>query len=438
MKRLIPALLLLLALCACAGPESAVESAPADYVHVEEIARAVLDSQLDPAGLEPLEGEERDVYLSDICGIDEGQWTEMAVYLASGVDAREVIVLRLAQDDYAQAVTQTLEAHRQSRTGDFFGYAPDQAALLEEARVVSAAGYAALLACADPAGAEEAFLAAAAGEAAPEPADSPAPPETEPPAESGTPAESASPAPEPTPVPSAEPSPVSEPTPAPTPEATLDVSAFVPFDPPNEHDMTLYDTSAILAAWESGDESGLSEKDAAILSACRALFAEHVTQGMTDLEKELALHDALLELGSYDRTVYAHATPQGRPDNTNPYGMLVGGYGICLGYATTFQLLMDLAGVECITVVGASYGSTSDHAWNLVRLEGEWYAVDPTWNDPTGGENTAGEAGSRLHHRYFNVTSDYLRDTDHQWDYLSVPEAEGTRFYWDGTGPLPE
>lgn len=434
MKRLIPALLLLLALCACAGPESAVESAPADYVHVEEIARAVLDSQPDPAGLEPLEGEERDAYLSDICGIDEGQWTETAVYLASGVDAREVIVLRLAQADYAQAVTEALESHRQSRTGDFFGYAPDQAALLEEARVVSAAGYAALLACADPAGAEEAFLAAAAGEEALPSAESPSPTETEAPAESEAP----SPAPEPTPVPSAEPSPVSEPTPAPTPEATLDVSAFVPFDPPNEHDMTLYDTSAILAAWESGDESGLSERDAAILSACRALFAEHVTADMTDLEKELALHDALLELGSYDRTVYAHATPQGRPDNTNPYGMLVGGYGICLGYATTFQLLMDLAGVECITVVGASYGSTSDHAWNLVRLEGEWYAVDPTWNDPTGGENTAGEAGSRLHHRYFNVTSDYLRDTDHQWDYLSVPEAEGTRFYWDGTGPLPE
>ena len=45
------------------------------------------------------------------------------------------------------------------------------------------------------------------------------------------------------------------------------------------------------------------------------------------------------------------------------------------------QLLMDLAGVECITVVGASSGSTSDHAWNMVRLEGEWYCVDPTWDD---------------------------------------------------------
>ena len=233
MKRLIPALLLLLALCACAGPESAVESAPADYVHVEEIARAVLDSQLDPAGLEPLEGEERDVYLSDICGIDEGQWTEMAVYLASGVDAREVIVLRLAQADYAQAVTQALEAHRQSRTGDFFGYAPDQAALLEEARVVSAAGYAALLACADPAGAEEAFLAAAAGEAAPEPADSPAPPETEPPAES------ASPSPEPTPgeTPAGEsPVPTAEPTPAATPTtpAATPTPAPTPADTPSD------------------------------------------------------------------------------------------------------------------------------------------------------------------------------------------------------------
>ena len=44
----------------------------------------------------------------------------------------------------------------------------------------------------------------------------------------------------------------------------------------------------------------------------------------------------------------------------------------------------------------------------------------------------------RRRRRYFNVTSDYLRETDHQWDYLGVPEAEGTRFFWDGTGLLPE
>lgn len=388
MKRLLPALLLLLALCACTGTG---EETPASGPAPEDIAGAVLDSQADPGGLTALEGEELRTYLADGCGVDEDLWTGAAVYLASGVDGREVIVLRLAGAGAASAAVEALEAHRQARAGDFYGYAPDQAALLENARVVTADGYAALLACTDPDGAEAAFLAAV-GE--------------------GAAAEVLNPG--------------------------LDTGDFVPFDPPNEYDMSLYDTAPILSAWESGEEDGLSEKDAAILSACRAIFAEHVTEDMTDFEKELALHDALVDLGEYDQAVYDRDTPQGRPDNTNPYGMLVEGYGICLGYATSFQLLMDLAGVECITVVGAAFNSSSDHAWNLVRLEGEWYAVDPTWDDPIGAEEMPPMMANQVRYEYFNVTSDYLRETDHQWDYQSVPEAEGTRFSWSGTGVLPE
>ena len=201
--------------------------------------------------------------------------------------------------------------------------------------------------------------------------------------------------------------------------------------------MTLYDTSAILAAWESGEEEGLSEKDGAILARCREIFAGCITDGMTDFEKELALHDALLRGVHCDETVYDHDTPQGLPNNTNPYGALVEGYAICLGYAASFQLLMDLAGVECVTVVGASSRSTSEHAWNLVRLEGEWYGVDPTWNDPASWEDVPESDWDWTHHRHFNVTSDSLRQSNHQWDYLNVPEAEGTRFFWDGSGPLP-
>ena len=162
MKRLLPLLALLLTLCACAGEDAAETAAPApaDYVGADQAAQAVLDSQEDAAGLTAMEGEARTDYLTDICGVEEGLWTEAAVYAASGVDAREVIVLRLAQADYAGTVAEALEAHRQARLGDFFGYAPEQAALLEEARVVTAEGYAALLACADPEGAEAALSAA--------------------------------------------------------------------------------------------------------------------------------------------------------------------------------------------------------------------------------------------------------------------------------------
>lgn len=382
-------LALLLCLTACAAPaEQGATAAPEDYVGTDQAAQAVLDSQSDLAGLTPLTGDDRTDYLTAVCGVEEGMWTEAAVYTASGVDAREIIVLRLSQAENGETVTTALEAHRQARLADFFGYAPDQAALLEEAVVTSLDGYAALLSCEAPEAALAALEDALGGEAA-------------------------------------------------LPEPTLDISAFAPFDPPNEYDMTLYDTSAIVAAWESGDESGLSHKDAAILARCREIFAEHVTGDMTDFQKELVLHDALVDLGEYDETVYGPDTPQGRPDNTNPYGMLVEGYGICLGYATSFQLLMDLAGVECITVVGASSGSTSDHAWNMVRLEGEWYCVDPTWNDPVGGEHVSPHQWDQIHHAYFNVTSDYMRWTDHQWDYANVPETAANRFYWNGAGRLP-
>ena len=99
-----------------------------------------------------------------------------------------------------------------------------------------------------------------------------------------------------------------------------------------------------------------------------------------------------------------------------PYGGLVDQMATCMGFATSLQLLLDMAGVECITVVGATLGSTGDHAWNMVRLDGEWYCVDATW-DFQYWENTPPGW------RFFNVTSDYMARTNHQWDYANTPEA---------------
>lgn len=321
MKRRLLPLALLLLLCACAGPEDGESApAPADSMTAEQAARAALDSQENAAGLSPLTGEERTAYLTDGCGVEESLWTEAAVYLASGVDAREILVLRLSQTEDGDEVTEALEAHRQERLGDFYGYAPDQVALLEAAVVTAEGGYAALLVCEEPEAARTALLSAIRGELVPA---------------AQTPVEAAS---------ARDVTPSDVPSPDSAPSAALDVSGFKPFDPPNEHDMTLYDTSGIRAAWETGDESGLGEKDAAILARCQEIFAAVVTEGMTDFEKELALHDALLRSVRYDETSFDPATPQGQPDSGNPYGALVEGYGICLGYATSLQLLLDLAG----------------------------------------------------------------------------------------------
>ena len=416
LRKLLPMLMLCLILAACGGGGGA-EITPAADVTAAQAAQAVWNSQPDREGLEALEGDGLSGHLADFCGLED--WEEGAVYAASGVDAREITVVLLPDEDAAQAAGERLEAYRQSRQGDFFGYAPEEAERLDKAAVLTAGRFAALLVCEDMDAARSAFEAALAGEPVFAPVHTqtpdPAPSPSEPPEPTRTLPEPASPP---------SPSPDPEPTPAGVLNPDLDVSGFVPYVQPNASVMELYDTSAIQRAWESGDDSGLSDKDREILERCREVLGEVLTEGMSAYEIELAVHDWLVEWGSYDRTVYDNPNHSGRTGYRDPWGMLVGGYGNCLGYSSTFQLLMDLSGVECITVVGAAFGSREDHAWNMVKLDGEWYCVDVTWDDPTGA------ARNGRHHRYFNVTSAYLRETDHQWDYRNVPEATAAAYAW--------
>ncbi len=198
-----------------------------------------------------------------------------------------------------------------------------------------------------------------------------------------------------------------------------------PYTPPGKDDMTPYDTTAILAAWESGDDSALDGRDREILSRCREILDLLITDGMTDLEKESALYWWVTTQAVYDEDHYNPQVELSR-DAYTPYGLLVNGKGVCLAFASTFQLLMDLAGVECITVIGAAYHSSEDHAWNMVRLDGKWYCADPTWDASGFWPDGMGYDPDYVWRYcvYFNVSSQYMADSDHQWDYTAVPETD--------------
>lgn len=208
----------------------------------------------------------------------------------------------------------------------------------------------------------------------------------------------------------------------PTPSAELDPGDLdrFKFTPPNKEDMSLYDTSAIRSAWEKGDPAALSDYDRAVYDGAKKVLDEILKDGMSDLEKETAIYSWIVNHVDYDwrhQDVMAE-TPR---ESYTPYGTLVEHTAVCLGYATAFQLLCDLAGVECITVVGAAHLSEEDHGWNMVRLNGKWYCVDVTW-DANFREQGA-SSGEQKEWRWFNVTSDRMAQTDHQWDYANVPEA---------------
>lgn len=189
-----------------------------------------------------------------------------------------------------------------------------------------------------------------------------------------------------------------------------------------------YDHDRLLAAWNAGDWSRLHTRDREILDVCDNVIQSYISADMSDYDKELAIHDWMIDWGSYDSDTLNHQqNAQPNPDHDNPYGFLIGKKGICLGYTSTFQLFMDMVGIPCMTVHGTAYSKTQEHAWNMVSLDGEWYCVDVTWDDPT----TYSSVSRMTAHMYFNVTSEFLRGRDHQWDASSVSEATATTYAWN-------
>ena len=96
-------------------------------------------------------------------------------------------------------------------------------------------------------------------------------------------------------------------------------------------------------------------------------------------------------------------------DSHNVYGVLLKGIGVCDGYATTTQLLLTIAGLDCITIRGVAASSlgSEGHAWNIIKIDGIHYHLDTTWDDPV--PDTKGF----VRYDYFNLTDDEISE-DHR------------------------
>ncbi len=176
--------------------------------------------------------------------------------------------------------------------------------------------------------------------------------------------------------------------------------------------MTLWDNTSIVAAVKSGDDSTLDSDEKKLFNKVNEVLGSIINEGMSDLKKEKAVYCWLTENCEYDHRHY-ELPPSAPRISYEPYGAIVEGRAVCLGYATAFQLFMDILDIECITVVGAAFSSRADHAWNMVKIDDEWYCVDLTWDAGFEPEWFS----------FFNKSSEYFACTDHQWDYKAYPIA---------------
>lgn len=127
----------------------------------------------------------------------------------------------------------------------------------------------------------------------------------------------------------------------------------------------------------------ISSMNIASERAAREIMS-NVTSDMDDYDKLKYFHDYLVLNCENDTE---------SPYSETIYGALVQKKALCEGYAKAFSYLCNLAGIENTIVTGEISETEVMHMWNMVKLGGNWYHVDVTWDNPDDA----------LHARYQNV-----------------------------------
>jgi len=146
--------------------------------------------------------------------------------------------------------------------------------------------------------------------------------------------------------------------------------------------------------WHDGP-SALAGRDAVIDHANTFLNSSEYTSKTSDYEKLKAINNYICNTFQYDYRLFVPA--EASAVIYTAYKMItdtgaIGGYqrGMCQAYAMYGYIMLKQAGFEAITIDGtAPTSNPGPHAWNMVKIGGNWYHIDFTWDDPVSGGNPA-------------------------------------------------
>ena len=97
-------------------------------------------------------------------------------------------------------------------------------------------------------------------------------------------------------------------------------------------------------------------------------------------------------------------------------GPVIYGKAICEGYSKAFMYFAQSMGFDCVCVIGGAGGV--DHMWNMVKLDGQWYNVDVTWDDPVMSDGS-----QTLRYNYFLISDSELRRDHSVGSPFALPTA---------------
>lgn len=121
------------------------------------------------------------------------------------------------------------------------------------------------------------------------------------------------------------------------------------------------------------------------------------------------IHDYLAYNTSYDFDLYERFQHNESVDNDPAFdidGVFLNKRAVCDGISSAFNFLCAIEGLQSMTVTGTF--ALVPHAWNKVRVDGNWYNVDVTADQANYKVNN-GEYRKQLSHGYMLVSDDTLK-----------------------------
>lgn len=166
-----------------------------------------------------------------------------------------------------------------------------------------------------------------------------------------------------------------------------------------------------------------------VYELARDVLRKICTNGMSDVQKAHAIYDWIMWQVTYDTPAteidrggeaYSAYYLEGVFGNGSAAigGYVYSPYAVCDGISKAYSLMCNIEGIPCVRVCGDAGSSLSDaggHAWNKVRINGEWYVVDCTWGDSQGDITLDGSE------RTYELGL-------HDWLFLSDRDADSTHF----------
>ncbi|MCM1184363.1 MAG: hypothetical protein NC337_13410 [Roseburia sp.] len=170
---------------------------------------------------------------------------------------------------------------------------------------------------------------------------------------------------------------------------------------------TAHTTDGVITAIVFEGTYSMTAQEAAALERqieekLRACFAE-VPMNEDEYSTIAYLYEYLIEHTEYDKDA---------ENNQNILSVFLEGRSVCQGYALALQYLLQRVGIQAMVVTGFTNGER--HAWDLVRVNGAYYYIDPTWGDASyanGAEAADGGSTPPINYDYFLVTTDELTRT---------------------------